>query len=582
MYKEKDSSNPIFIPYVQGIAEHARHVRKQLLERQGNDFLLAIDLPNGLENQILKAVKRLPKISLIVDTLKRGIPVVPTCGSIEAVRTFLETGMEMKFIDTSLPVCGKFEDLRRFSEYCREFGQKEVIGRAEEYGIDLNALLFGSGTHQEVPSPHFKHLSGDQERHLIQQYAPLDSPYMEARQRYMAMRLQALQREYDMDIVAVCDARNVGAIQHYLHEPSPEFDDSFILDTVTCRVKEHDIVRMCPEIPFFMHHYEIFRHQGWSREHWLQELIGGMDPSPGCLPARNILQFSRNLALTDGQLYPGMYNLLAAAKHCAGDGFALRLYERAASYPGADQDSNCEIKFCYDYNLNPLEDTRILEIRVDLNRTPEWLCDHRDGPSHRRRHPPPFGVFQFTRTAQSLQYEKNFMRYMKRRFPYLEPNDEFTVEEFSCGLKDGIDERETIRHTFQDRIYVKERQYENTAVYVVDFGDIPTWSVYFDTNYHMVGAARRQDATTHTWVCFTAFLNPPRPMEELLCEVDLTNPRGSCLDLAMEYADHVFLFTDEAKRPLTKNERSPKVRVFDLDLLPWNLREAMRWFHVAS
>jgi len=339
---------------------------------------------------------------------------------------------------------------------------------------------------------------------------------------------------------------------------------------------------MCPEIPFFMHHYEIFRDQEWSREHWMQELIGGMDPIPEFLSSRNILQYSRNLALTDGQLYPGIYNLLAAANNCAGDGFALRLYERATSYPGADQDSNCEIRFCYDYNLKPLVDVRILEIKADLDRTPEWLCDRMNGQDDRKQHPLPFGVFQFTRTAHSLQCEKNFMRYLKHRFPHLEPNDEFTVEEFSCGFKDGIDERETIRHAFQDRIYVKERQYQNNAVYVVDYGGNPTWCVYFNTNYHMIGAACRHDATTHTWVCFTAFLNPPRPMEELLSEVDLINPRASCLDLAMEYADHVFLFTDKEKRPLTKNERSSKIHVFDIAILPSQLREAMRWFHVAS
>jgi hypothetical protein len=93
-------------------------------------------------------------------------------------------------------------------------------------------------------------------------------------------------------------------VQHYLKEPSPEFDDSFVLDTITCRVREEDIVRISPEIPFFMHHYEIFRNQEWSREHWLQELLAGMEPVPGSLLVEQILQYSRNLALTDGQLYP--------------------------------------------------------------------------------------------------------------------------------------------------------------------------------------------------------------------------------------------------------------------------------------
>jgi len=573
-----------FIPYVKGIAEHAARVRKVLHEREERDFILAIDLPHGLEYPLLKAVKRLPRISLLVDKLWRAVPVIPTCGSIEAVRTYLKTGVDFEFIDTSLPICGKFEEWRRFSEYCREFGQKEVITKAREYGVNMNELLFGSGCERpHAPLPHFMHVPGESCEQLTHQYSPADSPYMEARQRFMAMRLQALQKERGMDIVAVCDVRNLAAVKSYLHEPSPEFDDSFIFDTVTCRVREQDIIKISPEIPFFIHHYEIFRDQEWSREHWLQELLTGMEPAPECLTTREIYRYSRKLALTDGQLYPDLYNLLAAAKYVAGDSFALRLLERASSYPGADQDSNCEMRFYCDYNLNPLGDARVLELKDDLGRTPPWQHDNQRGGVKKRRNSPPPGVFHFARTPESLQGENHFMRYLKHRFPYLLPNDEFRVEEFSCGLKDGIDERETLRHTFQDRIYVKEREYENTAVYVVDFGDPPgSWSAYFDTTYQLVGAARSQDATTHTWVSFTAFLKPPRPMEELLSEVDLTNPRASCLDLALEYSHHVFLFTDTEKKPLTTNERSPNVQVFDIKAIPWHLREGMRWFHVAA
>jgi hypothetical protein len=570
------------VPYVKGVAEHASSVRTLLKEREGSDFILAIDLPHGLEDQVLRAVKRLPRISLIVDRLWRAIPVIPTCGSIEAVRTFLETGLDLTFIDTSLPICGKFEEWRRFSEYCREFGQKEVIARAGEYGINLNELLFGKETKTQRSRPNFMHISRDSGKYLIPQFSTFDSPYMEARQRFMAMRLQALREEKSMDVVVVCDVRNISAIQHYLKEPSPEFDDSFIFDTVTCRVKEKDIIKISPEIPLFMHHYEIFRDQEWSREHWLQELLACIEPVPEGLSVRDIYRYSRNLALTDGQLYPGLYNLLAAAKYCAGDSFALRLLERASSYPGADQDSNCEVRFYCDYNLSPVGDARVLELKDNLVSTPDWQRDDKKHGAHWKRHHPPLGTIHFKRTTDSLQHEKNFMLYMKQRFQYLQPTDEFTVEEFSCGLKDGIDERETLRHTFQDKIYVKERRFENTAAYVMDFGEIPTWRVYFDTIYHMVGAARRQEGNSHTWVCFAAFLSPPKPMEELIDEVDLKNPRDSCLDMALEYADHVFLFTDTIKRPFPVEGISPGVRIIDLQTLPWSLRETMRWFHVAS
>lgn len=570
-----------FIPYIRGISEHASVVRRALREQERDNFILAVDLPRGLETRILQAVKKLPRIHVIVDTLGRAVPILPTCGSIEAVRTFLETGADMEFIDTSLPICGQFEEWRRFSEYCREFGQDDVIARAEEYGIDLQGLLDGRDGRGSPPPPHFQHLTGASVRSVMNQSHPGDFPYLEARQRFMAMRLQALKKQ-GMTILAVCDVHNIAAVQQYLAEPSPTFDDTFRFDTVTCRVKEDDIIRISPEIPFFMHHYEIFRDQEWSREHWLQELLIGMEPAPDILQAQDILKYSRNLALTDGQIYPGLYNLLAAAKYCAGDAVAIRLMEQAASYPGADRDSNCIIRFFSDYNLNPLGDARVLELKDDLSRSTAWRAGNPRGRITARRRQQSLGVFRFTRTPESLQHERQFMHHLGNRFRNFQPRDEFRIEEFSCGLKDGIDARETLRRFAEDRIYVRDQTYENTAAYVVDFGEIPTWSVYFDTQYHMVGAARRRDAGTHTWVCFTAFLRPPVPMVQLLNDVDLMHPRESCLQIALEHADRVFLFTDTQKRPLTAAERSPGVQVLDIRALPEHLREAMRCFHVAS
>jgi hypothetical protein len=174
------------------------------------------------------------------------------------------------------------------------------------------------------------------------------------------------------------------------------------------------------------------------------------------------------------------------------------------------------------------------------------------------------------------------MRYLEQRYVSRSPSETWSVEEFASGLKDGIDCRESLRPRRVPALYVREQARVNTAAYVVDFGDVPTWRVYFDTAYHMIGAARRQDAGTHTWVSFAAFLSPRKSMEELIDEVDLKNPRESCLGIALAYADHIFLFTDTAKRPLRDDERSPRVRVIDLQALPWALRESMRWFSVAS
>jgi hypothetical protein len=268
---------------------------------------------------------------------------------------------------------------------------------------------------------------------------------------------------------------------------------------------------------------------------------------------------------------------VTAAKLCAGDDYAASVLERAQKYPYDDPDSNCRVQEFFTWDFERSE-ARTITLRP--SGSPDWLKQEGEGPG--KKPPVLWGIFHFTRTYPSLAAERDFMRYLEQHYVSQRPSESFKIEEFTAGLKDGIDCRESLRPRRVPALYVREQARVNTAAYVVDFGDVPTWRVYFDTAYHMVGAARRQDAGTHTWVSFAAFLSPRKPMEELIDEVDLKNPRESCLDIALDQADHVFLFTDTAKRPLPKDEISSRIRVFDLQALPGALRESMRWFSVAS
>jgi hypothetical protein len=135
MDQQKTAEKLHILPYVPGIAEYAAQVRKEILERKDSDFILAIDLPHGLENEVMTAVKTLPKVSVIVDKLLRGIPIIPTSAPIEAVRSFQDSGIEMQFIDTSLPVTGNLDDYRYFTDQCRLSGVETVLKNAEYYGI---------------------------------------------------------------------------------------------------------------------------------------------------------------------------------------------------------------------------------------------------------------------------------------------------------------------------------------------------------------------------------------------------------------------------------------------------------------
>lgn len=563
------------VPYVRGVAEYAVEVRKKIRELEGRDFLIAVDLPHGLESEVMKAVKILPRVSLIIDPLKRGILVIPSCAAVEAVRSFLDVGTDCYFIDTSLPVTGKMQEWRRFIDVCREYSPKEAVEHAEEYGINLLSLIGGDQDRtSRIPLP-FTHLVGnlgiDASTGMT---SPGVSEYLETRQRYMAMRLQELV-EKEMDILLVCERRHYEKVMGFLKEPEPRFDDTFILPTVTCRVKEEDMILVSPEIPYFVFLAELWRNEGFSRNEALSDLFT-MERDNRAGRADAALRYSMNLALSEGQLYPDLFNIVSSAKYAGDDAYAHEVLEKAKKYPYADRDSTCQIVTYLNYDL---ESGNTRTVTIEGGHNPEWISS---GKKRKRKSRSAASVFHFSRTAGSREAESDFMRYLKRRYVSLGSSEEFSSDRFQSGFRDGIDCSNTLRYQHTQAIYVKEPVLENQAAYVVNFGGTATWTSYFDTEYSLVGAAATSSSSAKSWVCFTAFLQPPGEMEEFLSEIDLNCPLESCLRLALEHAGRVFLFTDSFEEKGQFQGDLCRIQVHQLSSLPAMIREPMRWFYLDS
>ncbi len=560
------------VPYIRGIPEFAAEVRDAYRRLKGKDFIVAVDLPHGLETDVLKAVKRLPKPTLLLDPLRRGILVIPSCAAIEAVRSFLEEGTEYRFVDTSLPVSATTGEWRRLAEYCKEFGQEDVFARAEEYGIDLPSMVI---SRQEPPPERpFLHVAGRIGSTLYSDFLPSVLPeYYEARQRMMAMHLRDLLSE-EMEILFVCSQRHWGRVMKFVREPINPFEDPVRLPVVPCRLRAEDLPKVSPEIPWFVGLYERWRTEGFSRRDAIIDLLTGVGENR-VVGIETIYTYSMNLALSKAQLYPDLFSLVQASQLCAGDDFAWSVFQRANLYPYDNDGSNCKLRefMTWDFE-NPggkvitLHPSRLSAV---------W---NRDREGAVRIPPIPWSTVHFTRTSGSKAAEREFMRYLERRYVSRKPVDIWRVEEFSTGLKDGIDCRETLRPHQVQVLYVRDQALVNSAAYVVDFGGNPTWRVYFDTQYPLVGGARREGDDSHTWVCFVAFPAPPRPMEQLLEDIDLRDLRTSCIGLALANVQHVFLFTDTRSRPPNASECDPRVKVIDIRAIPAGIGEQMRWFHV--
>jgi hypothetical protein len=598
------------MPYVPGIAEYAAQVRKEILDRKDSDFILAIDLPHGLENQVMTAVKTLPKVSVIVDQLLRGIPIIPTSAPIEAVRSFQESGIEMRFIDTSLPVTGNLDDYRYFTDQCRLSGVESVLKNAEYYGISPKDILrswFESLQTENNPAgfSHIPELATDLMR--VRKFDERISPYLQTRLQYMAIQLKEL-LSHDIDVVLVCSVSHINGILHFLDTPLEPVDDRFIVPSRICALSEEDIFKISPEVPFFMYLYELYRDTPIEREKWISNVYCGTDRKE--IPAEKIRatqQFGYNLALTDEELYPDIYNLVAAAKYCVDDNYAVRVFQKLKSYPPNERTaSECIVKNLHDYNFMPLGNRRSITLTISS------LYDSPETSKIRKKiFPPPRTTYysRWARTQSSLQAELDFMKYMKSRFTALQDSSEdYCVQEFVSGFHDGIDIRETIRNKPFNKIYVRKPAVENCVSYVIDYRSaaIPApvkepslnkksgsiqisldnrsrfcqSKIFFDKNYSWVGLSSYNDKhyINGVMVAFVGVKDDPIPMMD---DLSSSRPLESAVNLGKKYAKQVFVFTEAPEEIAMKGPDKKRVQVLPCTAIPPVIYEKMREFDIS-
>ena len=607
MDQSKTNEKLHILPYVPGIAEYAAQVRREILDRKDSDFTLAIDLPHGLENQVITAAKMLPKASVIADQLYRGIPIIPTSAPVEAVRSFQESGMDMRFIDTSLPVTGNLDDYRYFIDQCRLSGVETVLKNAQYYGISPKDILqswFETLRGEKSPGGfcHIPELATDQMR--SRKFDGNISSYLQTRLQYMAIQLKELLRQ-DIDVVLVCSTSHVNGILHFLDVPLDPVDDGFVVPSRICALSEEDIFKISPEIPFFMYLYELFRDTPIEREKWISHVYCGTERTD--IPVEKIRitnQYGYNLALTDEEIYPDIYNLVAAAKYSVDDDYAVKVFQKLKSYPPNERtQSECSVKNLYDYNFLPLGNRRSLTLKVSA------LYDSPEISKIRKKIFRPtrsVGYFRWTRSLQSQRAELDFMKYMKSRFTALqESSEDYCVEEFSSGMYDGIDVRETIRNKPFNKIFVRKPTLENRVCYVIDYRlaamSLPVQNasvnkkpgsiqitldtrtrfcqtkIFFDKNYSGVSLATHEGNhyTIGVMVTFVGIKDDPIPMMD---ELSYSHPLESAVKLGTKYAKQVFVFSDTPWE-ITKVDKK-HVKVLPCAAIPPVIYEKMREFDI--
>ena len=447
---------------------------------------VAVELPTTLEVPFLRAIRRLPQISVLsyqVGAETVYLLVEPADPLVEAARQALEQGVPLCFIDVDTDVYPLHHD-RLPDSY-----SISRIGLASYYA-EFRAA-YGS-----------------------------DVPCREDRRREqgMAYRLQQLSRKYRR-ILFVCGMAHLDRIKHLFDAPQATPLERVTREGVALFNLHPDSCReILSEFAFLSAVYELRRgplpdeplENGSGlrkRFHALELITGGKDTVPeeqllenaihrtarhlgreGAFLDRQRLiyrlfseagrhyrqetgetlhiwqkraffRFVRNYALQTGMLMPDLFQLLAAARGCIDDNFAHALCRLATCYPWQRETSDLPT-----ISISPEEiwgGSRSIRFRPRQKRSKglsqlgilkrkrevrpgEWL-EGFDDPSICSYPPEDIAI-------------EEYGRFLKRKGCQQLSEELSRTEKFSSSLLDGIDMRETLRSIGDGSIYVREQQ----------------------------------------------------------------------------------------------------------------------------
>lgn len=601
--------NLTIIPYVSDYAEFAARTREEIIQRKGSDFIVAVDLPQGLEDQILKAARSLPETSLIIDALRRGILITPTSAPVEAIRSYLEYGYELHCIDASLPVAGNMSEYEYFIQMCKLHGPDKVINHSEQFGIsqeDIFQAWAGTAIGNLSGTPAFISLP---QRSTPEDCPPFDSalfsPYQITRLQCMAMHLKDLLQS-GHEVLFVCSRVNVDGVLTFLSSDLPSFDDSYHLPVKMCRVPETLLYTISREIPFMMYAYELYRDTPFDREKWIRHLYTENCGSLSSQQITGTIEYAFRLALADYQIFPDLYNVTAAAKYFMDDVCALKVYDKGISYPPSrNLTSNCTFKSIVDYNFNPFSETRILNLKSAVVNKSVPSINPRSKKGWLSSSP----YYRFTRTDRCLKAELDTVKYLRTQFRSSNLSEhEYTPVEFTCGLRNGIDYRQTIRHNHLGRVFVRQPVTENNSCYILDYrskADKPQTTdiegkhfryvitmtqsegagspmhVFFDKNYPWIGTTHHA-GNHYSSKVMVAFMSLPFSPTKIYDKISISNPLVSSVHLGMRYAKQVVVFSDNAEELHNSHYPHDRLTVYPPEVLPRTLWDNMRTFDIVG
>jgi hypothetical protein len=443
-----------YFPVVPGRMEFSVELRRYILEARPP--IVAVELPEILGGAYLRAIDRLPEISVILhpDSEEEDralyVPVEPADPFTEAVRSALEIGAEVVFIEPEHSERPHLPDHYPDAYSIRRIGLRRYIDAYRVYPQPRN---------DEIAA----HASG------------------------LAWKLQGT--DPLAPVLVVISLNLLDPVLDAMEEPQEPPPSRTRLFHEARLVNPHPdcLIEITVEYPYLQDRYEFYRldmdnerlvERPRAQFDLLREAEANYEENTGAKlehwHRRLMARYTRNLAQINSELIASAFDLAVAARSIVDDNYGWEVWQTANRYPA--QQEHCELETVNISGEEVWTSTKRLKIRRRLPRPKQRL----KSTGLKRRAKEKFrGEWARQTTGNAIcSYPpedlviEDYGRFLKTKAKSLLSEERARVEPFTTSMLDGIDLRETIRNWHKRKIYV--RQVERLA------GDVGGVVVIFD------------------------------------------------------------------------------------------------------
>jgi len=433
--------NITYLPVVPGRIEFSARVRRYLVERRPG--VVAVELPSSLERTYVAALERLPRMSVILipeespDEEERAayVPIEPADPFVEALRTAGEIRAETVFLEPATHEKPHLNDTY-----------------PEPYAVELIGM----------------------ERYVeaYRVYPQQRTPELEAHAAAMAWKLQGADPLASICVVVSLNLFDPLLDAMEIPQEAPPAPRVRLFDRAELFNLHPDcLAEVTTEPPYFQEKYEASRDRTLEfkldRQRWQlallreaeQEYTINTGDRMQVWQRLTLAKFTRNLAMLDGRLVPGVYDLALGARSIVDDNYAYEVWQMANRFAA----QRTEDPPLQTLNLSGEEvwlRTRKMRIRRRLPRMKQMLKP--SGLKPRKREKVKGEWAQQTTGASICSYPpedlviESYGHFLKRYAKSMLSEERTRVEPFTTSVLDGIDLRESIRKWHEGRLYVRE------------------------------------------------------------------------------------------------------------------------------